>query len=167
MRKKRKSPVVSSGSMADIAFLLLIFFMVVTTMQREESLSMRLPPAYEGPVGQIAENRVIDILINGDNDIMIEDELIHDDLVSRLKSQIKIVLTEHNKPYVNIRMHPDANYQNYTTLLSSVKLVLFELKSEYAQSHYSKSLKELNTMEKAKLKEVHNIKITEFQIEQL
>lgn len=40
----KKTPEINGGSMADIAFLMLIFFLMVTTMDSEEGLSRRLPP---------------------------------------------------------------------------------------------------------------------------
>jgi biopolymer transport protein ExbD len=40
----KKTPEINGGSMADIAFLMLIFFLMVTTMDTEQGLSRRLPP---------------------------------------------------------------------------------------------------------------------------
>ena len=40
----KKTPEINGGSMADIAFLMLIFFLMVTTMDSEEGISRRLPP---------------------------------------------------------------------------------------------------------------------------
>jgi biopolymer transport protein ExbD len=44
LKKRDNNQEVNTGSMADIAFLLLIFFLVAATLKQEKGLSLRLPP---------------------------------------------------------------------------------------------------------------------------
>lgn len=46
---KREIPEINAGSMADIAFLLLIFFLVTTTMDKDQALLRTIPKIIENP----------------------------------------------------------------------------------------------------------------------
>ena len=63
---KRKIQEINAGSMADIAFLLLIFFLVATTMNTDTGLVRMLPPM--PPEDQPQDE--IKVFINGRGDIM-------------------------------------------------------------------------------------------------
>jgi len=76
--KKKKSGVreINAGSMADIAFLLLIFFLITTTMANDQGILNLLPPKIvEGHITK-KERNVLKILINKDNQLLVEDELM-------------------------------------------------------------------------------------------
>lgn len=61
---------ISAGSMADIAFLLLIFFMVTTTMQSEIGINRKLPPNVES-AGKSLQRNVLNVLINNKDELMV------------------------------------------------------------------------------------------------
>jgi len=73
---RRENPEINAGSMADIAFLLLIFFLVTTTMNVDSGVSKKLsekPPAdYVPPI--IKEKNIFEVNINRNNELLVEGE---------------------------------------------------------------------------------------------
>ncbi len=73
---RRENPEINAGSMADIAFLLLIFFLVTTTMNVDSGISKKLsekpPPEYVPPV--IKEKNIFEVNINRNNELLVEGE---------------------------------------------------------------------------------------------
>ena len=75
---KRSAPEVNAGSMADIAFLLLIFFLVTTTIPKDSGISRKLPPI-EPPNEEeviIKQKNIFTVLLNGKDQLLVEDELM-------------------------------------------------------------------------------------------
>jgi biopolymer transport protein ExbD len=75
---RRSSPEVNAGSMADIAFLLLIFFLVTTTIETDSGISRKLPPMQDEEVEPpiIKEKNIFQVIVNRNNDLLVEDELM-------------------------------------------------------------------------------------------
>lgn len=73
---KRAAPEVNAGSMADIAFLLLIFFLVTTTIEKDKGLLRSLPPIDDSEVEPpiIKQKNLFTVLINRNNQLLVEDE---------------------------------------------------------------------------------------------
>ena len=73
---KRAAPEVNAGSMADIAFLLLIFFLVTTTIEKDKGLLRSLPPIDDSEVEPpiIKQKNLFTVLINRRNQLLVEDE---------------------------------------------------------------------------------------------
>ncbi len=73
---RRETPEINAGSMADIAFLLLIFFLVTTTMDVDSGISKKLsekpPKDYVPPV--IKEKNIFEVNINRNNEMLVEGE---------------------------------------------------------------------------------------------
>ena len=74
---RRSSPEVNAGSMADIAFLLLIFFLVTTTIETDSGISRKLPPMEEIEEDVIIKQKnIFTVLLNGKDQLLVEDELM-------------------------------------------------------------------------------------------
>ena len=73
---RRSAPEVNAGSMADIAFLLLIFFLVTTTIETDSGINRKLPPMDEvidPPI--IKEKNIFTVVVNKNNQLLVEEEL--------------------------------------------------------------------------------------------
>jgi hypothetical protein len=74
---KRSAPEVNAGSMADIAFLLLIFFLVTTTIETDSGISRKLPPiddVIDPP--EIRKRNMFIVLINKDDQLLVNEDLM-------------------------------------------------------------------------------------------
>lgn len=77
MARRAGAPEVSAGSMADIAFLLLIFFLVTTTIETDAGLDRMLPPI-EPPDENVVikQKNIFQVNINKNGQLLADDELI-------------------------------------------------------------------------------------------
>jgi len=80
---------VNAGSMADIAFLLLIFFLVTTTIQEDKGVLVKLPIWDDEPITQpLDENNVLTVIVNSSDQLLIEEK-------SASIDQIPALLADH------------------------------------------------------------------------
>ena len=78
-RKKRELQEINAGSMADIAFLLLVFFLVTTTMDTSWGLARKLPPPMledQPDPPPIKDRNVFVVLANSNDQLLVEGELL-------------------------------------------------------------------------------------------
>lgn len=162
-RKNRPIPEIQSGSTADIAFLLLIFFMVCTTFQREKSIPMVLPPPYDGPAGQVNENRVLSLIINGDNQVMFQGKAIDTSLETTITQHLRKMVSAKTRPYINVKLHESSDYEHYIYVLAKVKASINNLKKSYALQRFDKSYNQLSKEQYSILSKMLAITITESQ----
>jgi biopolymer transport protein ExbD len=74
---KRELPEISAGSMADIAFLLLIFFLVTTTMDKDTALIRQMPLKIDVEYKEqqlVAKRNLMRIQANAQGRLLIRDE---------------------------------------------------------------------------------------------
>jgi len=77
-RKSRELSEINAGSMADIAFLLLIFFLVTTTMDVDSGILRKLPPPLDPnipPPPPIKERNVFAVLVNMHDQLLVEGQV--------------------------------------------------------------------------------------------
>jgi biopolymer transport protein ExbD len=75
-KKGRMAQEVNAGSMADIAFLLLIFFLVTTTIASDKGVMNILPPKQDPnqppPEIKLNERNIFNILVNANDQLLVE-----------------------------------------------------------------------------------------------
>ena len=69
---KRSAPEVNAGSMADIAFLLLIFFLVTTDIATDSGLNRKLPPIEETDPPIIKEKNIFQLSVNKNDQLLLK-----------------------------------------------------------------------------------------------
>lgn len=74
---RRATPEVNAGSMADIAFLLLIFFLVTTTIEKDKGIARQLPPIEEiVDPPKIKEKNLFIVNVNRADQLLVDESLM-------------------------------------------------------------------------------------------
>lgn len=99
-KRGRMSQEVNAGSMADIAFLLLIFFLVTTTIASDKGIMNILPPKQDPneppPEVDLNERNIFKISINLNDQYFIEDEVRQN--IDGLSDEIKRFILNFGNP---------------------------------------------------------------------
>lgn len=121
-RRKKSGPgEINAGSMADIAFLLLIFFLVTTTMDTDAGIMRLLPPIVEDiqDADKVKERNVYVVLVNDADMLQVEGKAMD---IKDLREGAKEFMTnpanredlpEKNQITAAICREQIANYQSY------------------------------------------------------
>jgi len=150
-RKKRNAGEINAGSMADIAFLLLIFFLVTTTMSKDKGIPMLLPPHVDEPESaEIHDRNTLNILVNKEDLLLVEGDILD---LSLLKESTKRFLQNDGKldnlpessekAVVSIETHRGTSYEIYIQILNELKAAYKECRNEYAESIFPKNYVEI------------------------
>lgn len=107
----RMSPQINAGSMADIAFLLLIFFLVTTTMDVDTGINRMLPPPIDPAAPEpppVRERNVFVVLVDAQDRLLVEGE---PGRIDRLREQAKhFLLNPDNDPSLPVKETVDIDY---------------------------------------------------------
>ncbi|MEM9820439.1 MAG: biopolymer transporter ExbD [Bacteroidota bacterium] len=150
-KKQRKhNNSVNAGSMADIAFLLLIFFLVTTTILMDEGIMVRLPPWSDQPAAPVDEERVLTVKVNGKDQLLVEgQQMVSEQLKDKTKNFITTYLNAHRttgkKPLVSLQNDRSTSYEMYLQVYNELKAAYNELWDEAAERKYGKGYADLRT----------------------
>lgn len=136
---RRKRTEISSSSMADIAFLLLIFFLVTTTIQTNQGLSVTLPPhADEPPKAPIHEKNLYKVHINSHDKVLVEDqqfegfEKLHADVKKFILNNGEDPNSSDNpeKAIISLKMNRGTHYKRFVEMMDALQGVYYEIYGE-------------------------------------
>ena len=150
--RDRISNEINAGSMADIAFLLLIFFLVTTTIDEDEGILVRLPPwsEEEPDIQKLKERNVFSVLVNAQNQLLVRSQPTDvEDLKERAKEfiwnpQRREDLSEApNKAIVSLKNDRGTHYATYLSVYNELQAAYNELRNEQAQRKFGKNYTDL------------------------
>ena len=141
-RKKRNSPEVNAGSMADIAFLLLIFFLVTTTIATDKGLGIQLPPKPDPndppPDVRFNERNLFKVLINSRDQMLVEGEPMDD--VDQLRGMVRDFVLNNGRDeessdspldaIVSLKTDRGTSYDRYIQVYDELKGGYYDIYSE-------------------------------------
>lgn len=156
--RQQDTPQIHTGSMADIAFLLLIFFLVTTTIPNDQGLLKKLPQK-EGNQINLNQRNVLEITLNASDAIQLEgrdiikidqlnaavrafiDNGTHCDFCNGLKNA---TASDHpTKAVIVFELSETASYGAYIAVHNEIKAAFNELRTTLAQQKFGRSLLEL------------------------
>ena len=119
IRNRRfKGGEIPTGSMADIAFLLLVFFLVTTTIDTDKGLGIVLPPAGDVEI-EIQKKNILNCLINSQGRVLLDEEPIDVEQIGRI---VKKRLDQNPLLIVSVKAHPKTAYSDYIRVINQLKI---------------------------------------------
>jgi len=166
-RNKRAIPEINAGSMADIAFLLLIFYLVTTTMDTDKGINRKLPPWDEELVEDpppIKERNIFTVLVNSNDQLLVEDEYLE---ISQLREKamefidnngdgsctyckgFKVTTSSDNpdKAVISLQNDRGTSYGMYVKVQNELVAAYEDLREKYAEEEYGKSYRGMDEEE--------------------
>jgi len=114
-RKKKKAEI-PTGSLADMAFLLLVFFLVTTTIDTDKGLQLVLPD--KGEEIRIRSQNIVNILANESGLIMMDEESIELRLIAEKARQM---IRENENIIFSVKTMRGTKYDVYIDVLDQLK----------------------------------------------
>ncbi len=161
----RMNPEINAGSMADIAFLLLIFFLVTTTMDVDQGIIRMLPPPIDPnapPPPPVRERNVFVVLVDREDRLLVEGQ---PGSIADLRRQTKeFLLNPNNDPHmpekvlrdidylgqvevsrgiISLQNDRGTSYEMYISVQNELAAAVNELRDEMTRKHFGRKFNEL------------------------
>ncbi len=161
--RDRMNNEINAGSMADIAFLLLIFFLVTTTIAEDKGILVKLPPwsDEEPDITKLKERNVYSVLVNAQNQLLVREEPTR---IGQLRERTKEFIANPSKrpdlsesprnAIISLKNDRGTSYDTYLAVYNELKGAYEELWDELAQRRYGEPYSE--EMEFAKRKSIRD-----------
>lgn len=118
LRKRIKlRPAIPTGSLGDIAFLILIFFMTTTIFSREKGLKIVLPE--KGEEVKIRKENILVVEVNPKGEVLIEDRIL---TMPEVKPLIEDALVKNDSLAIALKVSRKAPYKVMIDVFDELKL---------------------------------------------
>ncbi len=143
--RDRMSNEINAGSMADIAFLLLIFFLVTTTIAEDKGILVKLPPwsDEEPDITQLKTRNVYSVLVNAQNMLLVRgEEMDIDELrdktiefISNPKRREDLAEAP-NKAIISLKNDRGTSYATYLEVYNELKAAYYQLWDDLSRQKF-------------------------------
>ena len=178
---RRELQEINAGSMADIAFLLLIFFLVTTTIEIDTGISRKLPPIppdTEEDIPKINKRNIFSVLINAFNQLQVNGNVMD---VDKLKQEA-ISFIDNNgdascdycngkgvsnksdnpkKAIISLQNDRGTSYEMYISVQNELVSAYNELRNNLAVFKYGKPFSQLSENNQKEIKKAYPMRISE------
>jgi len=180
---KRKVQEVNAGSMADIAFLLLIFFLVATTMNVDTGIHRTLPPINKDEnqdIPEVKERNMLKINVNYANIIQIGTQIVD---ITQVKDKTKeFILNPYDDPnlpekkivdiellgefpvsegVISLQSARTTSYDTYIHVQNELTRVFNEIRDDLASSRFGAKFNDLSEAQSNAIREAVPVNISE------
>lgn len=178
---KRKVQEINAGSMADIAFLLLIFFLVATTMNTDTGIQRVLPPWVEtADAPPIKERNLMQVKVNQYDQIQVQGKLVHlsqvkdlakdfilnvgdsEELPEKVVTDIELVGSYPvSEGVISLQNDRGTSYDMYIKVQNELTRAFNEIRDNVARERFGASFEELDEAKRKAIQKAVPPKISE------